>query len=335
MKLWTVFLLILLTGCHAREPLTIGYIGPLSGQYSQVGIDNLRSAAMAAEELGNVRIVAEDGKFNAREAITAYIKLRDVDRIDALIVMDTPSIEALKPHIETDRMPTITIGQDASPRPDYVFHIAESAFEAYAALGAAMREQESPVFLVQLTTWGYEIAGHYRRGFGEGAQVIFFNAGDNPQTLIAVLDTTYDSISIDGTPDGWIPLYKAMIESGTNLTHVLNYNEEGNFRAGSIVGIPGEFFEGKQVVTIRTYDDPAFRGRFAARYGEPYVFFGSYGYDAVKLLAATNPREPGWGERMRSYRFSGVTGNITWNDAGDRMPEIAVGYIRNGSIASE
>lgn len=331
-----LFLLVLLAACQSQDTLTIGYIGPLTGQYSQIGIDNLRSAQMAADEFDNARIVAEDSKFSPKEAVGAYRKLKEVDGAAAFIVVDTPSIEALKPLIEEDAMPTITIAQDQDPQKDFVFHIAESAWLAYSSLGEMMAQEDRPVFLIQRTTWAREVSDYYKRGFGEDATVLEFNADDNPSTILAKVESRgYKTISVDATPEGWIPLYRAMIESGVDerLVHILNYNDATNYLAGSFEGhIPNSFFEGKRAVTIKTWEDTAFRERYAERHGAPYTYHGNYGYDAVRLLVETNPLESGWIDRALQHEFSGVTGNISWSPEGDRIPVVVTGVIENKSL---
>ncbi len=86
-----------LSGCAggSDEPETIklGVIGPLTGDYSMYGTAVANAAKLAADEINaaggidgkNVEIIAYDSKGDKTEAVNAYNRLRDQDKIVGLI----------------------------------------------------------------------------------------------------------------------------------------------------------------------------------------------------------------------------------------------------------
>ena len=81
------------TAVPTGDPIKIGVIGPLSGDYSQYGLAVENAAKLAAEEINAaggvngspVEIVAYDSKGDKTEAVNAYNRLRDKDKIAALV----------------------------------------------------------------------------------------------------------------------------------------------------------------------------------------------------------------------------------------------------------
>ncbi len=89
-----------LTGCGGSEPaeseaevIKLGFIGPLTGDYSLYGVSNDEGVRLAVEEInaaGGVNgkmleVVSYDSKGDKTEGVNAYNRLRDQDGITALL----------------------------------------------------------------------------------------------------------------------------------------------------------------------------------------------------------------------------------------------------------
>ena len=75
------------------DPIKIGYIGPLTGDYSMYGETTKEGAELAAEEINaaggvlgrDIEIISYDSKGDKTEAVNAYNRLRDRDEMTALV----------------------------------------------------------------------------------------------------------------------------------------------------------------------------------------------------------------------------------------------------------
>lgn len=95
-KRFALLLCILtLSACqlYDREPIKIGYIGPLTGEASSYGIDTINGVKLAIEEVNEaggikgrpVTLLIEDTRCIGIEAAGAARKLIHVDKVSAII----------------------------------------------------------------------------------------------------------------------------------------------------------------------------------------------------------------------------------------------------------
>jgi len=117
-----VLLATVLSGCGGAaggEPDTIklGVIGPLTGDYSMYGTAVANAAQLAADEINaaggidgkQVEIIAYDSKGDKTEAVNAYNRLRDQDKIVALIGGTfSGTTLSIKEIAKADNMPVLT-----------------------------------------------------------------------------------------------------------------------------------------------------------------------------------------------------------------------------------
>ncbi len=59
-----------------------------------------------------------------------------------------------------------------------------------------------------------------------------------------------------------------------------------------------------------------------------------YGYDALAILVATEKGQGSWLDRIQGLKLKGVTGDISFDPAGRRIPTISITSITNGKIPS-
>lgn len=76
-------ILFLLVSCTSGEK--VGVILPLSGEAAEFGEDVLEGIALAQEEHPSIDIVVQDGKFEPRENLLAYHRLRGVSDVRVII----------------------------------------------------------------------------------------------------------------------------------------------------------------------------------------------------------------------------------------------------------
>ncbi len=76
---------------ESKEPIKIGFIGPLSGDAAVAGQEEVNAINIALEELGNkingkqIKIIVEDGKCDGKEAATVAQRLVSVDKVSIIL----------------------------------------------------------------------------------------------------------------------------------------------------------------------------------------------------------------------------------------------------------
>jgi len=69
----------------AQAGVTIGFIGPLSGDLSKLGQEIKQGVEVFAKSHPDVKVIYEDDKWDPKNSLTSYRKLRDIDGVKAFI----------------------------------------------------------------------------------------------------------------------------------------------------------------------------------------------------------------------------------------------------------
>jgi len=77
-------------------PIKIGFIGPLTGSASSIGLNAQSAVEIAADEINSaggingrpLQVIYEDGKCSGAPASSAASKLIDVDHVSVIIVLE-------------------------------------------------------------------------------------------------------------------------------------------------------------------------------------------------------------------------------------------------------
>ncbi len=112
--------LLLLPGCRQREPILIGFIGPLTGHHSDIGIYGRNGVAFAVDEINKiggihgrpVQLIIRDGKQDA--ALTRAIHKKMIDQGVAAIIGPMTSSMAMAVVSQSNSAGIVTISPTAA-----------------------------------------------------------------------------------------------------------------------------------------------------------------------------------------------------------------------------
>ena len=90
----TIILLLLVACSTSEEYITVGFIGPLTGDVAIFGEVEKNAAEIAIEEINSaggvngkkLKIIYEDGKCSGKEAASAAQKLINIDKVKILFI---------------------------------------------------------------------------------------------------------------------------------------------------------------------------------------------------------------------------------------------------------
>src|SRR4051812_32826752 len=106
-KLLAAFLLIsvVLDGATADDkPFIVGVVAPMTGPLAEDGVATHNGIELAKKQhpemFKSLSFIFEDSQYDAKQAVTAYIKLRTVDHADLIYVWGNPTSEAVAPLAE-------------------------------------------------------------------------------------------------------------------------------------------------------------------------------------------------------------------------------------------
>jgi len=326
------------------DTIKIGMIGPFAGSYAVVGETFQNGALLAVEEIGaknpgkKIELIVEDGAFDPAKSLSAYKKLTGIDKVDAIIAVDTVSTDAIYKDALTSGIPVIHGGeQSMTPVADNFMQINPGNYDSEVALGAEVKKDNKQK--VVLVTGNHEVFFRFAKGFKEGygspveEHIVNFTEQDIRTFALKIKASNPDAVAFIITPDLMARFTKTFNELGmTNVSYY--YDADLQFGWDSAIQIvPAEIFNGHTVVTIGNYTDLDFVSRYEKRFGNKNVLTGNVGYDAVQLLVANyNEDNSKWVSKILKSKYEGVSGKISFNDFGIRIPEFKIGTIEGGKL---
>lgn len=341
-----VLAVIVVFGQKDKSPDTmrIGMIGPFAGNYAAVGETFQNGALLAVEELNaknpnkKIELIVEDGAFDPSKSLSAYKKLTSIDKVDAIIAVDTVATDAIYKDAVASGIPVIHGGeQSLEPVADNFLQINPGNYDSEVALGKEVKKDGKQK--VVLVTGNHEVFFRFAKGFKEGygspveEHIVNFTEQDIRTFALKIKAGNPDAVAFVITPDLMARFTKTFNELGMkNVAYY--YDSDLQFGWDSAIQIvPAETFNGYKVVTIGNYIAPDFVTRYEKRFGTKNVLTGNVGYDAVQLLVANyNEDNSKWVSKILKSKYEGVSGKISFNDFGIRIPEFKIGTIEGGKL---
>jgi len=124
------------------ETITIGSIAGLTGEYAGVGENWSNGITLARKRFEkdnpnlSVEIKEEDSGFDTSGGVSAYKRLTNVENVDALINMGTPTMDGIYDSVKDAPYPVIHgFEQSSQAQDDSVFQMSPSNIPAERALG--------------------------------------------------------------------------------------------------------------------------------------------------------------------------------------------------------
>ena len=335
------------------EPIKIGFIGPLTGDASSIGVVARAATELAVEEVnagGGINgrmlsVVYEDGKCSPSDANNAAQKLLNVDKVSAIIGgLCSSETSAFAPQAMTNKTITITYCSSAPSLtstgkyffrtyPVDTFQGKFAAEYAYNTLGA-----RKVAILYHISDWGTGLKDVFTKRFVELGGQIVAEEGTTQETrdyrtqltkLKAVkADYLYAPVYVDGGI--------AMIGQAKELkftTKILGGDTFDDPKLQKEVSGKADILYTISIVS----PSEAFKAKVLAKTGgEQVPVCAPNAYDAVKVLSnaikTVGLDADMLADEIRKTNYTGESGQITFDGDGNLTnASYLVKRIENGS----
>ncbi len=325
------------------KPIKIGLISILSGDYVFFG-DNYRKGAELAKEIYNkknpnrsVEIIVEDDGFDAKKGISAFKKLTEVDKIDALINASSPTVNAIYDSVLKMNMPVIQAGeQGQDPVNDSIFQIMPGNIAMEEALGKYVRKQdfEKVAFIYSSVGTWVRFADHFKIGYGKELDEYRLEANerDFSTMVLKINKNDYDIIVFIIPPEQGALLLKEMRGLMKNKPQFIS---DFSFDINEYKRILGdmEYLEDTIVMTLKKTTSEEFAKVYKEKYDEEPGIAADFGYDAFDLLVSTyDANKDKWLKNIKEADCEGVSGLIKFDKVGVRAPQWEIKRIKKGEL---
>jgi len=325
---------------QASEPIRIGHVTVLTGDYAWIGEGEKEGVDLAVEEINanggingrRLAIVREDDKMDPALSVTSINKLISVDKVQAVIgMMSSGGTLAAAPIVEKNKVVLISplaTSTKISGAGDYVFRIyANDAQEGEKLVQSAKEMGKTDAAIICMNN-----------DFGSDmAMVISKNAEENGLAIVALENYSWDATDFrtqlakiaEKKPDviflaGYTKDMSLVLKQDSEMGIKAQFMAPDTFDDPAILAAAGKAAEGTVYVFPKDSAPEGFKAAFKTRYGKDPYIVNELGYDALKLLALAIQKGGNDGTAIKNelYKirdYAGTTGTVTIDSNGDAI----------------
>lgn len=343
-----IIILVIYFATAGKTPVkgfNVGLISILSGDYAAVG-ENLKNGVVLANEEYNakhpdapINLSIEDDGFSGGKGVSAYQKLVNVNKIDALINASTPTIDSIYDTVTQAHMPVMQGGeQGREPTDDNVFGLFPDSIVSEYDYGVYMRNKG--VTQMNLVYTNLDAMVRFVESFKKGFQ------GSTTDFKIDASEKDFRTHALKaaaGNPQA-VGLFIYPQQGAQFIKEFLKVvkNKPALFFDTSFVSgftdyqrILGDLsvIDGAIVGGMKLDSTEAFKAAYKARYGVEAGFFSDVGYDAFNILAQTYSADRDtWTKNIKTISFPGASGTIKFGPTGNRLPDTKMMVMQGGKM---
>lgn len=323
-----------------KEPIKIGHLTPLSGEYAYFGEWESEGIDLAVEEINKkggingrkVAVAREDDRMDPPLTVAILNKLIDTEKIQAVIGSPSSDVVlASAPIADKNKivvMAALAGSVKISVASRFLFRIyprTSEEGEKLAAVASQSNYKKTAVIYIN-NRYGLELAKSVKRNAAEHGIEILAMEGyrqdnkDFSEQLGRIKEKNPEAVFLLGYPLDMTIILKQAGELGLNA----KYLAPDTFLDPSIVTAAGRITEGIIYVVPDENMAPDFVASFKKKYKKEPNILNAMTYDAFNLLALAIQRGGNDGTAIRDELFkikdyAGASGIITFDENGDAI----------------
>jgi branched-chain amino acid transport system substrate-binding protein len=343
-------LALALSACTgADNTIRIGYIGPLTGDAASYGSDTLNAVRMHVDEINaaggingkKIQLIAEDGRCNAADSVSAAQKLVNVDKVLGIVggqcSSETLAAAAVVEQAKVSLISPISSSPDVTTAGNYIFRVYPSDAYKGKVLANILRSKSFTkiAILTENTDFCQGIRKTVTANLSTGALV--FDEQVDPGTkdyrslLTRLKDIEFDALIINGQSDA---TNGEMMKQARELGMTQPFYGTDTADSATLYKNAPEAAEGMTFINTSSKlgdnGEGSFGAKFRAQFGEPKanLSFATLSYDALGMLADVLKTESSDTTKIRDALaahpgYAGAAGTLKFDVNGDI---IGVGY---------
>ena len=320
--------------------IKVGVIAPLSGQYGALGESIKNAVLMSFEKDPNIQVVFEDDSFDAKKAVSAYQKLTSIDKVDTIINVTSPSLDANQTLIDKDQILTFHLTESNTKKDDTVFQTMPFSYPVFSAVGkeAGIRyKRVAVVYSGSLDVFKTD-AEYFKKGLGTDVTTEDFNIAPNSdmRTEVAkILAFNPDAMTVIVDKDTGIKLLKTLSDQkgSKNVSVICDANIE--FVVGDYIKALGsdKMLQGCISANLPSDTAQSFKDEFKAKYKYDPLFLSDYAYDSAEIIKKLeNVSKKNWKSTVVKMSFEGVSGKVSFDEMGTRPAAYELHIFKDGKF---
>lgn len=336
-----------------KEPMKIGAMVGLTGAGAFYGVDVKDGMLLAEKELnqkgGNIRIIIEDNKTDPKESVTAFKKLKDIDKVDAMISLYSNASVPLVPLVNENKIPlmvSLTSATDIGKNPYVLQYYLKAEEYAYPIADAVSSLGYTKVGLMHVQDdFGQSVRDAFIEKFQKnGGEVVIIEPfiitqADFKTNLTKIRNSEAQAIVFGGFKPNYINTLKDIYYLGIDLPF---FEMSPNTMYPEIIKELGQAAEGVIAVSLEypiKHSEGDFEREFKKEYGRDPNVASTLGYDMVQIIARAVGNKKITGEDLikkiiELKSFKGLNGKTEISTYGEFKLPVGLIKIQGGRITS-
>jgi len=330
------------------ESIKLGLMLPLTGNYAAAGQNMQKGMEIAIEQYRQanpdvaITVVIEDDAYDVAKGVTAYRKLVDLDKVDMILMLSTPVIDAIHEDVVERGIPVIQLGvQTVGIADDNIIQFSPPAeapigsfasylnsYEPFYNNKVAVVYQNSPAQLSFYETFTEKYTHEFTPMLSSGKE-------DLRNYATKIVNEDFGAVVFILAPEEGALLTKEILALAPTAP-LLAYDAQLQTGFGDFARILGDtnklngaislwFQDGKMDELTRLYN---------AKYGEDPGFLVDFAYDMINTAFETYDVEASkWVKNLKVYSNEhGASGPISFDKNGIRIQPMTITQVQNGEL---
>jgi branched-chain amino acid transport system substrate-binding protein len=342
---FVLFALVYTSGLVHAQPSTtrVGLIAPLSGEFASYGVGAAQAMELANDQTAGPKItlVKEDNRTcQSGDAITAFHKLVNVDKVDVVVTFCTAAAQGVLPLTIQRKIPLIQLTESGVDPSNYMLKMMPEALPFAKQLAKDLRKKYTTIALVgnemEVNTGPRGNLPVFSETFTRlGGKIVLTETFPDTETDFKSLVLRIRSSGAEAvSPFIWQPQQMAAFMKEADRMKLwksvpLAGNYAFEFMFSQILSVYPRLssLEGLESINFVEHSSPEFRADYKKRFNSDPPQFADYSYDVMAIVKECR-------KDAACYRKprQGVTGAIAFGDDGRRVGRFASKRLVKGKF---
>lgn len=330
------------------ETVTLGLMLPLTGDYAAAGQNMQKGMELAIEEYrkdnpeADIKVVVEDDGYDAKMGVSAYNKLVNLDKVDVILMLSTPVIDAIYEDAVQRGLPIIQLGiQTTGVADDNIIQFSPAAEAPIGYLADSLSndvEFSSKKVAVVYDNSSAQLS--FFKTFDENYEHEFtsfiVNSKDDLRGYATkIANENYDAVVVIESPENGALLAKEILTVDSTVP-ALVFDAQLQTGFADYERILGDVnkINGAKSMWFKAGKMDEVTALFKTKYGEDPGFLVDFSWDMIETAFATYSDDNiEWVSNLKKFENSdGASGSISFDENGVRIQPMVITEIKDGKL---
>ncbi len=328
--------------------ITLGLMLPLTGDYAAAGQNMQKGMEVALDQYrkenpdASIKVVIEDDAYDAKKGVSAYKKLVDLDKVDAILMLSTPVIDAIHEDVVARGIPVIQLGvQTVGVADDNIIQFSPAAEAPIGFLATYL--SDSPEYTGKKVAVIYDNLSAqisffeaFKQNFKQEFTPFIVNGKDDLRNYATkIANENYDVVVVIESPANGALFAKELLTLDSTMP-VLAFDAQLQTGFADFTRILGDTnkINGAKSMWFKSGKMDVLTDLYQKKYGEAPGFVVDFSYDMINVALATyDANDADWIKNLKKFSdANGASGSISFDKNGVRIQPMVITEVRNGVL---